>query len=369
MGKSKHCWLISILLILSLSCFVTHGFALDPKTPTPLRVGVIVPSGVLLFDGQDYTIPKIDTGWIAKIQSAGWTYGKACNGISGISYPPSAGTCSGGGQGFFYTVTSTPGISRPIPGNGKALAVEGWGQTMGQTDFYLQYGNESDPVGKVPGDVWFQFWLLAETDPSWKVTEGAKFIYPSKRDYPSDAAEHDWLALYNPSSYLPRQVSPGDGTPFLGVVQYDWESYGSGGACFPPYDAWKLGQVDTTNGPKPGEWYLVRLHMNTSEAAIAAGRHLWEMYSRKYGTSGFTLISRWQNGQDYAPGTGGGCTLTWNPDHTLGYGHKMIRIPTVMGKTDGSGGNMRYYLKDFAISRGTDSGGNGVNDLPYYPDY
>src|SRR3990172_4767696 len=166
---------IVIMVVFAILCLASAVFALDPRAPTRVRVGVDVPPGVLLFDGQDYNIPPNDTSWLTKIRSAGWSGGKAMNTTG--TYPP---VTPSNGNGYFYTVTSTPGINKTIPGNGVALAVESWSGTVGQqTDFYLQYGSESDNIGKIPAAVWFQFWILAETNPSWKLTGGGKFICPT----------------------------------------------------------------------------------------------------------------------------------------------------------------------------------------------
>lgn len=338
-----------------------------------------VPAGVVFFDNQYYggdNVAATDTGWLTKIQAAGWNTGKACN-YSGV-YPPTgsypSSSCeTGNPYGFFYTVTSTPGMAGTIPGNGKALAVEGWGNTLGgQTDFYLQYGSEGGAVGQVPADVWFQFWILAETDMSWDMgsSQENKFLYPSKGPYPAGADEHNWLVMFRGNSMLPSCTTSTGGDPYFYSFTSNGTVYGTVDACTDPcgqwdFTKWKTGQVNTDNGVKAGTWALVRLHFNFSEAAITAGRHLSEMYVREYGVSDFTLVSRWQNGLDWAPGAGGGCTLTLTPDVSLGYGHKMVRMPSTFGNVSGVNGDVRFYLKDFAIAAGTDSGGNGESDLPY----
>ena len=61
---------------------------------------------------------------------------------------------------------------------------------------------------------------------------------------------------------------------------------------------------------------------------------------------------------------------TWhvaNPIAAHGYGHRTFKFPTTMGRrtTAPFDPDARYYIKDFAMAAGTDSGGNGIADLPY----
>jgi len=386
MEKIKHYSLVAILFALSISCFVTNSFALDPIAPNPVRVGVIVPPGVKLFDGQDYTVNKVDSQAQAKFKAAGWAGGKICNNAEGAVYPPSSyycrptGNCTEpgecGGNIFFYTVTSTPGINRTIPGNGRALCIEGWEGTLnGQSDAFLQYGVPSNSVGHVPADVWFQFWILLETDPNWRFRSNSniKFIYPSKTGGGTcdDISKCDWMWLLGNTSYIPDLVTSSNGTAyFTNYTSHNPQmEYGTTGQCYGDDLRGKPGQVNTTYGPLPGEWYLIRLHANTSQAAITNNRQLIEAYARKYNDSTFTIIERWQQGQDYSPAPGGGCTFNYIINTSLGYGHNAFRLITTMARYGSSYYNTRFYIKDFSMAAGTDSGGNGMNDLPRYPDY
>jgi hypothetical protein len=138
----------------------------------------------------------------------------------------------------------------------------------------------------------------------------------------------------------------------------------------------KMSHVDPDTGLMPGQWYLVRLHFNTSLVAENAGTHLAEGYMRPYGDPNWRLMYRWQNGQDYLPvidGYGRGGTFNWNLRGSQRadrqYGHRSISWPTTLSQANASGGNVRFYMSDFAMSAGTNSGGNGAGDLPVYNNY
>ncbi len=328
---------------------------------------------LLLLDDQSYTVSRTDTNWLATITAnSGWTSGKATN-TSGV-YPP---TAPGYGNGYIYTVDSIPGVSAPIPGNGRALAFEGHDGTVHeQTDFYLKYGDGEGPPGQIPGDVWFQFWVLWDPDPAW-FTHFAhpKFIYPNKRGfYPATSlADQDWLAHFGTGSYLPHMIdNPGNGHTFMAVFNTaagQTSNYGAPGECVSVDIYWRLGQVQASRPYIPGIWYLVRFHANTSQPAVTGNRHLWEVHRRQYGESEWHLMSRWQHGQDFEPGPGLGCTLNWLLDTTThGYGHRIMVVPSTVGPANGSGRNTRFYLKDFAMAAGIDSGGPGQTALPSYTD-
>jgi hypothetical protein len=159
------------------------------------------------------------------------------------------------------------------------------------------------------------------------------------------------------------------------ALYYPWTTVGHTNAGDENFN-FKLSQVDPDTGIMPGQWYLVRLHFDTSVVAESAGTHLAEGYIRAYGDLDWKMMYRWQNGQDYLPvvdGYGRGGTFNWNlkgsqrPDRQ--YGHRSISWPTTLANTSANTGNMRFYMSDFAMSAGPNSGGNGRDDLPVYNDY
>jgi hypothetical protein len=67
-----------------------------------------------------------------------------------------------GSRGYLYTTDTIPGHAGRFPGqeSKRVLCMEALPDSLqGQTDFYLQYGAGRGPLGQVPANVWFQFWI------------------------------------------------------------------------------------------------------------------------------------------------------------------------------------------------------------------
>lgn len=97
-------------------------------------------------------VGRNDTDFLTKFQANGFDYAK--------SQPVNSGAA-----GHVYTATGSEIANNPLgsalpSGRTNCLAMEALPYTYGtQTDFYVQLYSETDPVGTVPADVWFQFWI------------------------------------------------------------------------------------------------------------------------------------------------------------------------------------------------------------------
>jgi len=352
----------------------------------------------IFVDDQNYTITTSDNintfrGGSAPA-GAPWTSLKVRNGTD-APYPASPGDVIGNnrGSGWIYTVDAIPGDPNPIPGavRRRALCIENYSTTLGtQDEIRISYGSQATDT--IPPDVWFQFWIYFPADPVWTSTFGnPKFIYPNKDSAIGGTASYatdrlDWLVHLGIGSKVPSFVRENE----LGARYFKpfSEDSGSAMALYYPWTTvghtntgdenfnFKMTHVNPNTGLMPGRWHLVLLHFDTSVTAESAGTHVAEGYMRPYGDLNWKMMYRWQNGQDYQPviaGYGRGGTFTWNlrgsqrPDRQ--YGHRSISWPTTLVQTDASGGNMRFYISDFAMAAGVNSGGNGIDDLPVYNDY
>lgn len=102
----------------------------------------------LFFDDFQYTANRSDTNDTA-FTTAGWN--------NAVTEPINPST-----RGYLYTVSSIPGFAGSFPGinSTRVLCMESAGYDLQfQTGFQLQYGNDTDSIGHVPADVWYQFWI------------------------------------------------------------------------------------------------------------------------------------------------------------------------------------------------------------------
>ena len=258
----------------------------------------------------------------------GWSHVKAEN-------------ISRGHNGFLYTVSEIPGYSGKFPGKNstRVLAIEARPGSMGsQTDFYLQYGDESGSEEDiVPGDVWFQFWIFPnryddptdQNDQLSKFSSRFKFIYPSKSGYPSVAGQINWLfclgfttaepfwANENNTELFVTQIGP-TGTDIDYKLAPDWNEF-------------KLGQTDTTENLPPNRWSLVKIHYDTSTASGT-----YEAWIRPL-DGNWVKVSEWIDG--HTP------HFSWKIEANDIGGHSVFRIPTTMDDFDSW-----IYLDDFAMA-------------------
>ncbi len=330
-----------------------------------------VPGGVLFFDDFEYdvgreTADKFVAG--SAFVDAGWSYGK-----DAVLNGPGAG-------GWLYTVTSAPGTDEAFPGvdSARALVVEsGAGTYAGviegnwrQTDFYLQYGDtEAGPLDTIPSDVWFQHWLyIADASPQVSLFPPTprlgKWIYPTRNGFPSNDLE--WLFSMN-GIVIDSETESGGSAAGVDIGQKSLGlAFNLTDSDDNIYTAPAFAYAQTTlgsSGTDPNrltplsanQWWLVRVHIDHSSA------------------NGVVEVSARPRGGDWIEltDTETSATVEWTPSNTEG--HRGFRFPTTMsnwfqeGNQQTTHGDWWIYIDDFAIARGVNAGGNGVDDLPSYP--
>jgi hypothetical protein len=384
------------------------------------------PDNLLFGDFQQYTIDEnteINTNYGGTIPAnMPWDGAEVRNGVADCPYPPTGGdpTTSNRGIGWIFTKTSIPDgdwagdTAGTIPGyyNNTCLKIENYCYTLGdQGEMVLNFGTAASDPENIPGDVWFQFWIFFPDDSAQlSLHNNMKFIYPGKAGVQTSSYQNellDWLTHFGVGGKCTpilhqggscrswsqtdtadryfRPFSEDAGTPTH--LSYPWTENNSpyyGDICtglgYTDNDH-ELGHVDPDTGMSPGKWYLVRLHYNTSQAAYNDGqRHLAEGYIWEQGVADFSLMYRWQNGQDYLPdmsaaGYGRGGIFTWQLQGSkVGgasegqWGHKAIWWPSnqAPGTPTATSGDHNWYISDFVAIAGTDCGGLGVDGLPQY---
>jgi len=257
------------------------------------------------------------------------------------------------GKGYLYTTDRIPGYSGTFPGKDskRVLAIEALPTSMGgQTDFYLQYGKEGGPVNAIPADVWFQFWIYPNyyDDPDNKEDQLSgfenrfKFIYPcgvpsaESGTYPCKTFRQNWMVLLGSNSASPSWRTAGDPSSdlFVKAQQLDYIKYTGG----KPWDAFKLGQTDTSERIVANRWTLVKLHFDTSSTS---GK--WEAWLKPRGKN-WLKVAEWIDGA--TP------NFNWKiPPESVG-GHRVFRMPTTINNGDRK--NTSYdswiYLDDFVMA-------------------
>jgi len=301
---------------------------------------VIVPDSITFYDDFDYAAGRDDVNAAATFRNVGgWNGAKTVQ-----SGEP-------GARGYVYTVDRIPGYSGPFPGRNstRVLVQEASGATMGgQTDFYLEYGDESASDETIPGNVWFQFWVYPnyyddpnnQEDQLSEFGHRMKFIYPCRGGYPC----HDgsWLFMLGTTSNQPffNELGVPGQDLYLNLADFEDMDYTLDAQY--PENNWKLGHTDLSELLAHNRWTLVKMHVDTS---TTAGR--WEAWLKPMGGE-WVKVADWANGQ---------AGLNWNV--SVPGGHRVFRMPTTIG-----GGNGWYdswlYMDDFAMA-------TSENDLPVYP--
>lgn len=298
--------------------------------------------GLLFLDRFDYDVPRDpapndDTNYVEVYRQAGWSGAKCIN-------------CTGRYNGYIYTADAVPGHAGPLPSTGNVLVMEALPDTLdGQTDFYLQYGSPAAAAETVPGDVWFQFWILVNnTEDQPSGYDEGKFIYACNDSYPCNS--HKWLFSLNYNSKNPhwdRSLGrPTDGSAFL-VNTANTEHAVVDWTPAEEWDRWKLGQQETSTYVAANRWQLVRVHMDTSTTSGT-----YEAWIRPFGES-WVQVASWVDGVTE--------NFTWRifPD-SVG-GHRMFRMPTTYGRQRRPRYDTWTYIDDFAMA-------TNAAALPIYPD-
>lgn len=261
------------------------------------------------------------------IHQGGWARAKAVN-ITGSS------------RGYLYTVENIPGHAGSFPGknSNNVLSVESRPASMGgQTDFYLQFGDENAPRDTIPANVWFQFWIYSNRhdDPTnqndqLSAYDGRfKFIYPCNGPYPCQQGQINWLNTLGHTTGEPhwsnqdnRELFMTTVDPYTNMINYH---------PAPEWNQYKIGQTDVSENISPNRWTLVKIHYDTSTTSGA-----YEAWMRPLGGQ-WVKVADWVDGQ--TP------NFSWIiPSGSVG-GHRVFRMPTTI-----DGPDSWVYLDDFAMS-------------------
>lgn len=285
----------------------------------------------LFMDGFEYHIARDNENGRRIFIDNGWSGAKAVN-------------LTGSHAGYLYTVDRIPGYTGKFPGkNSKyVLAVEGRPSLFNtQTDFWLQYGYGKGG-DKIPGDVWFQFWMYINyyDDPKDKEDQlshfgmKGKIIYPTKEGYPTRSGL--WMLGCCSFSYEPYGKDLGDATTdiYMHLADYEYMNvqHRSGKR------RWKIGQTDLSERIGPNKWILVKLHIDTS---TTSGKY--EQWLKPLGGE-WTKTAEWIDG--VTP------FFEWKiPASEVG-GHRAFRMPTTFNNCRKRNKNCDFwlYIDDFVMS-------------------
>jgi PKD repeat protein len=311
----------------------------------------IVPNSILFYDNFEYAVGRDNdpnAGDTFKIEG-GWSWVKAVN-------------TTGSSRGYLYTTDRIPGYSGSFPGksSNRVLVVESLPTSMsGQTDFYLQYGDENGPINAIPANVWFQFWMYTNyyDDPANQEDQLSgydtrnKFIYPcghpgtSTGGYPCETQRQLWMAMLGGHSADPYQVLAGDPSRdlFVKAQQLDWIR----NLNARPENQFKLGQTNVSERLVANRWTLVKLHFDTSTTS-----GLWEAWMKPMGGQ-WVKVAEWIDG--VTP------NFEWQiPPQNVG-GHRVFRMPSTVNRGSNTGSYDSWlYLDDFSMA-------NSESELPIYP--
>ena len=321
-----------------------------------------VPRGLIFFDNFEYEVGRDALDAADRFMQLGrWDWVKTEQ-----SNEP-------GANGNLYTVSAIPGYTGSFPGlvSQRVLAMEARPDLgNGQTDFYLQFGSGTRPIGHIPPNHWYQFWLYSPdvpgVDGQSSLYTNAKFIYPNRAEYyPATLNNGGFIYILglNKRSKAPRSIAPcgfdrdvGCTSAFLNAgwnrsqgltnrIPYEEEDFGANLAD----DLHVL----------PNRWTLVKIHIDISgtDSRAASGQAVFEMWIRRYGSSTWTKTTEYIGG---VTDVGGGA-IDFTPAYTDGF--RMLRIPTTFGSASPSPANWLAswtYLDDFAIAS-TEAA------LPQYP--
>lgn len=270
-------------------------------------------AAVILQDDFNYVVERNITNANTVFMSHGWTHAKANN----------ATNQSGGG--YLYT-THNPTM------NSRVLVMESLPTTTScqpwcQTDYYLQYGGENQPLGTIPANVWFQFWTYAVPGSRWS---SQKFLYPCFRAYPCPADEFRWLLGFHRSTLYGTtddSISAPPGGRFI-LAESAFANYYAGR----PWNARKLFQNLNQTPMLEGIWYQIRIHFDTS-----GPQGVYELWRRPQGNSTWTKLAEWIGG--VTPG------FDWPIPPDKRTGNNVLRMPTTVNTYDST-----TYLDDFIMA-------------------
>lgn len=308
-----------------------------PPRSMPLSSQATVPNpaDTLLYDRFEYVVDRDDPNASAIFQQQGrWSGAKTVH-----SRP--------GANGYLYTASRIPGYGGAFPGStsNRVLVMEALPHSRGaQTDFYLQYGDGENPAyaNTIPGNVWFQFWIYINHYGEQKshVDARNKFIYPCNGSYPCHTGK--WLiglVDHSTEPFWKRLGSPSSRGGFMTTTAnvFGDISEVTNATATAHENRYKFGHTNTSEYVAVNRWTLVKIHIDTS---TESGKY--EAWMRPMGGT-WVKVAEWIDGVTRG--------LSWriNPAHVGG--HRVIRMPTTMGRASGSGYDSWFYMDDFAMAR------------------
>lgn len=304
----------------------TKGALLSAVAGAILLANAPAKAELIFFDSFEYSVGRSNasdpTGLNNPFTSqGGWARVKAEN-------------ITGSHHGYLYTVGQIPGYSGNFPGqnSNSVLAIESRPSSMGgQTDFYLQFGDENAPLNTLPGDVWFQFWIYSNRygDQMSAYDGRFKFIYPCNGPYPCQQGQIKWLNTLGHTTGEPYWSSQPNSELFVTTV----DPYNTAIAYHlaPEWDQYKIGQTSLEDNIRPNRWTLVKIHYDTSTTSGT-----FEAWMKPLGGQ-WVKVAEWIDGQ--TP------NFSWTiPAGSVG-GHRVFRMPSTI-----DGPDSWLYMDDFAIA-------------------
>ena len=321
---------------------------------------VVIPPGLLHFDDFEYDVARDVAGASELFQAHGWAGAKTVQ------------DGQAGARGHVYTTATVPGYDGPLPGSSssRVLVLEALPASLaGQTDFYVQWGSGEGPIGQLPPNHWFQFWVYSPDDPDRNQFTQGKFIYPNRAPfYPATLGNEGYVYIATlgkrSGQTLGIDCDPARAVPCdEAFFQTVWNSEG-GLTNRQPDGSGGLDQNLTDAAPvTPGQWTLVRIHVDVSgtDPRAAPGHAVYEQWIRRRGDAEWTKTTEWIGGVTVNPSAPSSEPVDLRPAYADGF--RMFRMPTTVGGTNASIGDWydyRIYVDDFAVAGSED-------DLPAYP--
>jgi hypothetical protein len=346
------------------ACTCATGYA-DPDCAScasgyTLQQGlcVAVDAGTLLmFDDFEYDVARDSTTKSDEFAANGpWNNAKSM---------PTAGA-----RGYVYTASAIPGYAGTFPGisSARALCIEALPDTQqGQTDFFLQYGAGTDPIGHIPANHWFQFWLYAAHSGTQlgKYSHG-KLIYPNRADfYPAttDNGGFVYVMTFDKGSGGPLDVETCPGGTSVGCPSFFtrtiWDPVNALDSMVPYAGNTFSANLANDVHAADNQWTLFKIHIDLSgtDPRATAGQAVYEMWLRRAGSAAWVKVVEYFGGVTEVNGTAVALTPAYND------GFRMFRMPTTFGATSATPGDWFdswTYIDDFALA-------SAEGALPVYP--
>lgn len=312
-------------------------------------------SGTVFVDNFEYAVSRDVAGAMEIFQSHGWNAVKTHQ-----------DNTTRHANGYIYTVDNIPGFSGNFPGrsSNRVLAIEARPFTLqGQTDFYLQFGAGAGPIGQIPANHWYQFWIYSQQygEQQSKITHG-KILYPNRANsYPATTSNNGYVYL----STLEKNQDEGGCIADRsfgcdsGILSTNWNNQFGGINSGVRNQESVFGQnLSSESAVIPNQWTLVKIHVDISgtDPRAAPGQAVYEQWIRRQGSSQWIKTTEWIGGAQI-----NGATVAMTP--AFNDGLRTVRIPTTTGATTSAAGDWFdywLYLDDFTIA-GSEAA------LPVYP--